>query len=168
MKLLIYFKFGFLLTVIVISAYPNYIQLKDTKCSVLNDNKLSQINDLLETSKNDTASHQINFLIDYSRKGYYLIDKKNKWELNFSDKYFDIEVKYLDSNYVILYCAVSGIMSGLTSSPITHNNLYIVNRKNGKKELNIISEKGIISAIIKDDTLFFRCHKPDVVRYFKW
>ncbi|MBC7510217.1 MAG: hypothetical protein H7320_15955 [Ferruginibacter sp.] len=167
MKGVIYYILGFILSGILISANSNYKQIVDTKCFILKDNRISKIKDLLDSSKNDTSSYHLNFLVDYSRKGYYLVDKKNKWELSFSDKYFDIEVEFLNDKYVIVYCSVSGIMNGLTSVPVMYNQLYIINRNNGEKILNILSKKGLVSAIIKDNILFFKCHKPDVVRYLK-
>jgi hypothetical protein len=168
MKRKSYLIIGLFFATIMVSACGNYKKIKDIKCNILNADSLPQIKILLERARIDTSSYRMYFYIDYSRKGYYLIDKKNKWELNFSDKYFDVQVKYYDSSFVVLYCVISGIMNGLTLFPITNNNLYVINRKLGKKVLNIESEEGISSAIIKDNILYFACYEPKVVRYFKW
>ena len=167
MKKKSYFIIGLSITVIMVLANPFYKQIRDTQCSVLNDSTLHEIKGLLE-KQSDSTLNDSTLKLDYRnvhKKGFGLIDNTHRWELFFSDKYSDIEIKYSDSNFVVLYCAISGIMSGLTSSPIINNNLYVINRKLGKKVLNIISEKGIVSGILKNDFLFFRCHKPDVIKF---
>lgn len=170
MKRKIYLICGLFLAMVMMGACANYKKIKDVECGVLSGNDSSQIRMLLDISKNDTSYNLQNISIDYTRyskSGFYLIDKENKWELNFSDKYFDIKVMYCDSNFLGLYCVVSGIMNGLTLFPITNNSLYVVNRKLGKKVLDIQSKEGISSAIIKEGILYFGCYEHDDIRYVK-
>jgi hypothetical protein len=145
----------------------DYPKVSDQDCKNVNDKRLSSIAELLKKSGSD-SSFRLFFDIDYSRKGFYLIDKENKWELNFSDKYFNVYVKYFDGDFVILYCAISGIMNGLTVFPIDHDDLFVINRKSGKKVLDIQSKEGGITKVaIKDNIIYFEYYDPDVIKYFK-
>ena len=152
---------------IAIVSCTNCQTIDGDKCKILTDTNLISIKGLLEKINTDT-SYGLDFSIDYSRVKMYLIDKKNKWESGFSKNYFDIEIKYQDANTVVLYCTKSGIMNGLTLFPITHNDLFIINRKSGKSLLDIQSkEGGITKILIKDSIVYFEYYEPDIVRYVR-
>jgi hypothetical protein len=146
----------------------SYQTIDGDKCGILNDTTLFSFKVLLERVNIDTSYSLQKLTIDYSRSGYYLIDKKNKWELNFSGNYPDVHIKYFDNDFVILYCPVSGIMNGLTLFPSNHDDLFIINRRIGKKVLDLQSKVGgITKALIKDSVIYFEYYEPDVVRFFK-
>ena len=160
--------FFFLLfsSVIIIGCKPYHV-IDGDKCNSLSGDSLLIIKTLLEKNNIDT-SFRLGFSMDYSRKGFYLICKSNKWEINFSEKYFDIEIKYADNNFVLVYCKVSGIINGLTLFPIDHNDLFILDKKLGKKVLDIQSKAGgITNAVIREGTIYFEYYEPDIVRYTK-
>jgi len=145
----------------------NYKRVSDEHCEILTGKSLLSIKTLLGKSNDDTLA-QLDFTIDYSRKGFYLIDKKNEREFNFSDKYFDVHIKYCDSNYVILYCPVSGILNGLTIFPLNHSDLFLINRKLGKKVLDIQTKAGgITKSLLKNGTIYFEYYESNIVRYVK-
>lgn len=151
----------------IMTSCANYKTVSDEQCEILTDKSLLSIKSLLEKSNDDTLA-LLDFTMDYSRKGFYLIDKTNEKEFNFSDKYFDVHIKFCDTNFVVLYCPVSGIMNGLTLFPLNHNDLFIINRKLGKKVLDIQSKQGgIMKAVIKDSIIFFEYYEPNIVRYIK-
>lgn len=168
MKKKSYLIIGLLMTFIMVLANPFYKEIRDTQCSILTDSTLSEMKELLEKQSYRVLTYST-LKLDYRnvhKEGFGLIDNTHRWELFFSDKYSDIEIKYSDSNFVVLYSAMSGIINALSSSSIKSSNLFVINRKSSKKILNISSQKGIVSGILKDNFLFLRCHKPDVVRYF--
>jgi hypothetical protein len=167
MELKKYIGILFSLAIFMMASCAKVKKIKDTECSKLNSSSLTHIKQLLENSVNDTANNHFDFFIDYSREDLYLIDKKNKWELNFSGKYFDIRIKFFNSDFVVLYCVVSGVMNGLTLNPIDNNNLYIINRRLGKKLVAIESKEGISSAIIEDGLLYFECYNPHFIRFYQ-
>lgn len=147
----------------------SYQKINGDSAPILMGNTLPLIKILLEKANIDTSYNLQKISIDYTRysKGrYFLIDKEHKWELNFSGNYPDIHIKYFDSNFVILYCPISGIMNGLTLFPSNHDDLFVIDRKQGKKMLDIQSkEGGITKAFIKDDFVYYEYYEPDVVRY---
>jgi len=143
----------------------DYQTINGDSYPILTGHTLSSIKILLDKANADT-SYRLGFSIDYSRNEMYLVDRDNKWELGFSKKYFDIEIKYADANMVFLYCNVSGIMNGLTLFPITHNDLFVIDRKRGKKLLDIQSkEGGITKVVVEDSIVYFEYYEPDIVRY---
>jgi len=159
--------FLFIVTIVVKLNYYGYKKIIENKCSVIDSTDLIQIKSLIEHSSTDTLYAMQKISIDYSRNGFYLVDKKNEWELDYSRKYFDIKIQYYDSSFIVLYCPVSGIMNGYMLFPINHNNLYVIDRKSGKEILNVQSVKGIDASIIKNNILYFKCYEPEVIRYIK-
>lgn len=153
--------------IIIMTSCANYKKVSDKQCKILMDKSLLSIKVLLEKSNDDTSA-LLDFTIDYSRKGFYLIDKRSEREFDFSNKYFDVLIKYCDSNYVIVYCPVSGIMNGLTLSPLNHSDLFLINRRLGKKVLDIQTKAGgITKALLINDTIYFEYYEPNIVRYVK-
>jgi len=154
-----------LFVVIILTSCDSYQKIKDDNCRILVDSSLPSIKTLLDKTAIDT-SYRLGFSIDYSRKEFYLIDLKNKWELNFSKKYFDIQIQYANNNIAIVYCSESGIMDGLTLFPINHSDLFLIDRSSGKKLLDIQSKNGgITKSVIKDETIYFEYYEPDIIRY---
>ena len=155
-----------LLINIIMIGCKNYKIINGDKCEILTNTSLHPIKILLETANVDTFYNLQKISIDYSRHGYYLIDKENKWKLNFSGNYPNVHIKYVDSNFVILYCPVSGIMNGLTFFPSDHDDLFLIEREPGKKILDIQSKKGgITKALINEGVIYFEYYEPDIVRY---
>jgi len=157
---------------LLIIGCKNYQIINGDKSPILEGASLSSIKNLLKAPGVDTSNNRQNITIDYTRyskeEAYYLMDKENKWELKFSGNYPDVHVKYVDSNFVILYCPVSGIINGLTASSSNHDDLFVINRKLGKKMMDIQSNVGgITKTLIKDNFVYFEYYEPDIVRYIK-
>ena len=90
MKKKSYLIIGLSITVIMVLANPFYKQIRDTQCSVLNDSTLPEIKGLLE-KQSDSTLNDSTLKLDYQnvhKKGFGLIDNTHRWELFFSDKYF--------------------------------------------------------------------------------
>ncbi len=130
------------------------------------DRELTLFSDSI--SFNSDSLYFSDFFIDYSHIGFYLTDLKYQWKSHFSDKYFDVYIKYADSSYVLVYCAVSGIMNGYLLFPKKYRHTYLFKRSNGEQILDVKSEEPIESGKIKGDTLFLKCYNPDVVRFVKF
>ena len=94
-------------------------------------------------------------------------DIKNKWVNKFSTKYFEIQIMYADSSFVILYCVVSGIKNGYLLFPIKYSVLVLIDRLSGNKIIDIETENGILNAKFSNNIIFFKCYDPNVNRYYK-
>ena len=145
----------------------NYKEVNGEKTIILNDTTLSTMKSILDQPINDSSQYHDLSIVIYNQNKTYLINKKDDWKMKFSDKYFDTEIKYADVKYVVVHCTISGIMNGLTIFPITHNDLFIIDRKTGKIIVDIQSPiNHVTKTTIKKGVIYYEYDdESDRVRY---
>jgi hypothetical protein len=130
------------------------------------DQKLPIFNQEVRCDYNKTLLSEFNLL--YEHENTTLIDNKFHWKIKFSDKYFDEEIKYVDTAYVVIYCGVSAIKNGYMIFPKEYNDLFLIDRSNGKIIVDIETKEGILNSCLKLGTLYFECYNPNVTRFYKF
>lgn len=162
-------KHSFLISFFIGVAFfscKRYPQINIKQCKVLDDTSLIKSIKERFINANDDTLWRLSFAIDYKGNGYRLIDKENKWNNKFSEDYFDIIIKYVDENYLVLYCPRSGIASVYKLFGTKSHDIYLINRKDGVIKMSFKAEEGVVNSIVRNNTIYFEFYEPYQIKYY--